>query len=165
MSVPALYGAHHPSATTRPCLTTIRLCISTPGNHPGGRLRRLARRPHPESRGHLPGNAAPDGHHLLPAWPHRRGRVAPSTARPQQAPAPALPPLRHATCNAGRETLLGERHRRAALGYRTRGRDTATFQIVLSGIRTTPQRPLRNAFAAGFTGLALAWHRGRRRRR
>jgi len=27
----ALYGAHHPSATTRPCLTTIRLCISMSG--------------------------------------------------------------------------------------------------------------------------------------
>ena len=28
---PALYGAHHPSATTRPCRTTIRLCISMSG--------------------------------------------------------------------------------------------------------------------------------------
>ena len=37
------------------------------------------------------------------------------------------------------------------------------FQIVLSGIRTTPQRPPRNAFAAGFTGLALARHRCRGR--
>ena len=27
----ALYGAHHPSATTRPCRTTIRLCISMSG--------------------------------------------------------------------------------------------------------------------------------------
>ena len=77
--------------------------------------------------------------------PHRPGRVAPPTARPQRAPAPALPRLRHATCN-----------RRAAPGYRTRGRDTATFQIVLSGIRTTPQRPPHSAVAAGFTGLALA---------
>jgi hypothetical protein len=57
--------------------------------------------------------------------------------------------------------ILGERHRRAALGYRTRGPDAATFQIVLSGIRTTPERPPRNAFAAGFGGVALA----RRRRR
>ena len=59
--------------------------------------------------------------------------------------------------------ILGERHRRAALGYRTRGRDAATFQIVPSGIRTTPQRPPRNAFAADFTGLALARHRCRGR--
>ena len=28
---PALYGAHQPSATTCPCRTIIRLCISTPG--------------------------------------------------------------------------------------------------------------------------------------
>jgi hypothetical protein len=28
---PALYGAHHPSATTCPCRTTIRLCISMSG--------------------------------------------------------------------------------------------------------------------------------------
>jgi CubicO group peptidase (beta-lactamase class C family) len=62
-------------------------------NHPGGRLRRLARPPHPASRGHLPGNPAPDGHHLLPPRTHRQGRVAPSTAHPQQAPAPALPRL------------------------------------------------------------------------
>ena len=41
--------------------------------------------------------------------------------------------------------IPGERHRRAASGYRTRGRDAATFQIVLG-----------NAFAAGFSGLALA---------
>ena len=58
--------------------------------------------------------------------------------------------------------ILGERHRRAALGYRTRGRDAATFQIVLSGIRTTPERPPRNAFAAGFSGVALARRRRRR---
>jgi hypothetical protein len=57
--------------------------------------------------------------------------------------------------------ILGERHRRAAPGYRARGRDAAGFQIVLSGIRTTPQRPPRNAFAADFSGAALA----RRRRR
>src|SRR5690348_1671201 len=56
-------------------------------NHPGGRLRRLARRSHPASRGHLPGNPAPDGHHLLPPRTHRRGRMAPPTAHPQQAPA------------------------------------------------------------------------------
>jgi hypothetical protein len=60
---------------------------------PGGRLRWLARRPHPASRGHLPGNPAPDGHYLLPPRTHRRGRVAPPTAHPKQAPAPALPPL------------------------------------------------------------------------
>ena len=59
--------------------------------------------------------------------------------------------------------ILGERHRRAAVGYRTRGRDAAAFQIVLSGIRTTPERPPRNAFAAGFSGLALARRRRRRR--
>ena len=43
--------------------------------------------------------------------------------------------------------IPGERHRRAAPGYRTRDRDrdAATFQIVLG-----------NAFAAGFSGLALA---------
>jgi len=46
--------------------------------------------------------------------------------------------------------IPGERHRRAASGYRTRGHDVATFQTVLG-----------NAFAAGFSGLALA----RRRRR
>ena len=63
------------------------------------------------------------------------------------------PGLRHATCN-----------RRAAPGYRTRGRDTAAFQIVLSGIRTTPQRPPHSAVAADFTGLALA-RRGRGRGR
>jgi hypothetical protein len=56
---------------------------------------------------------------------------------------------------------LGERHRRAAAGYRPRGRDAATVQIVLSGFRTTPEWPPRNAFAAGFSGPALA----RRRRR
>ena len=55
--------------------------------------------------------------------------------------------------------ILGERHRRAALGHRTCGRDAATFQIVLPGIRTSPQRPPRNAFAAGVTGLALARRR------
>jgi hypothetical protein len=58
--------------------------------------------------------------------------------------------------------ILGERHRQATLGYRTRGRDAATFRIVLSGIRTT-QRPPRNAFAAGFTGLAQARHQSRGR--
>jgi len=62
--------------------------------------------------------------------------------------------------------ILGERHRRADLGYRTRGRDAATFQIVLSGIRTTPAaRSPRNAFAAGLRGLALARRRRRGRRR
>jgi len=60
--------------------------------------------------------------------------------------------------------ILGERHRRAPLGYRADGRDAATFQIVLSVIRTTPPRPPRDVFAAGFTGLALARRRGRRRR-
>ncbi|MGH3067243.1 MAG: hypothetical protein ACRDMI_01495 [Streptosporangiaceae bacterium] len=40
--------------------------------------------------------------------------------------------------------ILGERHRRAAAGHRTRGRD---------------------AFAAGFSGLALARRRRRGRRR
>ena len=61
--------------------------------------------------------------------------------------------------------ILGERHRRAAAGYRTRGRDAATFQIVLSGFHTTAEWPPRSAFAAGFSGLALArrWRRGRRR--
>jgi hypothetical protein len=61
--------------------------------------------------------------------------------------------------------ILGERHRRAAPGCRTRGRDAATYQIVLSGIRTTPERPPRTAFAGGFSGLTLArrWRRGRRR--
>ena len=59
--------------------------------------------------------------------------------------------------------ILGERHRRAAFGCRTRGRDAAAFQVVLSGIRTTSQRPSRSAFAVGFTGLALARRRGRRR--
>jgi hypothetical protein len=48
--------------------------------------------------------------------------------------------------------ILGERHRRAALGCRTRGRGAATYQIVLPGIRTTPGRPPRNAFAGGFSG-------------
>ncbi len=57
----------------------------------------------------------------------------------------------------------GERHRRAAPGYRIRGRDAATFPIALSGIRTTPQRPRRHALAAGFTGLALPRRRCRRR--
>ena len=38
-----------------------------------------------------PPAAAPDGHHLLPARAHRRGRVTPPAAQPQQAPAPALP--------------------------------------------------------------------------
>jgi len=32
--------------------------------------------------------------------------------------------------------IPGERHRRAALGDRIRGHDAATFQTVLSGIRT-----------------------------
>ena len=59
--------------------------------------------------------------------------------------------------------ILGERHRGAAPGYRARGRDAAGFQIVLSGIRTSPERPPRNAFAAGFTGLALARQRCRGR--
>jgi len=44
-----------------------------------------------------------------------------------------------------------------------RGRDAAIFQIVSPGIRATPQRPPRNAFAAGFSGVALARRRGRRR--
>ncbi len=64
--------------------------------------------------------------------------------------------------------LLGERHRQAALGYRTHGRDAATFQIVLPGIRMWPERPPRNVVsagfsAAGFSGVTLA-RRGRRRR-
>ena len=59
-------------------------------SQPGRGLRWLARRPHPARRDHLPGNAAPDGHHLRLARAHRRGRVAPSAAQPQQAPAPAL---------------------------------------------------------------------------
>ena len=57
--------------------------------------------------------------------------------------------------------ILGECHRRAAPGYRTRGRDAPAFQIVLSGIRTTPEQPPRSAFAASFSGLALARRRGR----
>jgi hypothetical protein len=61
--------------------------------------------------------------------------------------------------------ILGERHRRVAPGYRPRGPDAATFQIVLSGIRTTPERPPGNAFAASFSGLALARRRRRGRRR
>jgi hypothetical protein len=51
--------------------------------------------------------------------------------------------------------------RRSASAVRTRGRDAPAFQIVLSGIRTTPERPPRSAFAAGFSGLALARRRGR----
>jgi hypothetical protein len=61
---------------------------------------------------------------------------------------------------SGRRPL---RHRRPALGYRTRGREAATIQMILSGIRTTPERPPRNAFVAGFGGLALAQRRGRGR--
>jgi len=57
--------------------------------------------------------------------------------------------------------ILGVRDRRAAPGCRTRGRDAATLQIVLSGIRTSPERSARNAFAADFGDMALA----RRRRR
>jgi hypothetical protein len=49
----------------------------------------------------------------------------------------------------------------AALGYRTRGRDAATFQIALSGICTTPKRPPHNGLAGDFSGQALT----RRRRR
>jgi hypothetical protein len=49
--------------------------------------------------------------------------------------------------------LLGERPRRATGGYRTGGRGTAAFRIVLSG---TPGRPPHDGFAAGFSGLALA---------
>ena len=49
--------------------------------------------PHAASRGHLPGNSAPDGHHLLPPQPHRRGCVAPPATQSQQAPTPALPGL------------------------------------------------------------------------
>jgi hypothetical protein len=45
------------------------------------------------------------------------------------------------------------------------GHDAATFQIVLSGIRTAPQRPPHNAFAAGFSSLALARRRRQGRRR
>jgi hypothetical protein len=41
----------------------------------------------------------------------------------------------------------------------------AAFQIVLPGIRTLPERPPRNAFAAGFGGLALARRQRRGRRR
>ena len=52
---------------------------------------------------------------------------------------------------------------RAAPGYRARGRDAAGFRIALSGIRATPQRPPRRAFAASFAGLALARRRGRGR--
>jgi hypothetical protein len=54
-------------------------------------------------------------------------------------------------------------HHRAALGYRTRGRDAATFQIGLSQIQASPGRAPRGVFAAGFGfgGVALA----RRRRR
>src|SRR5438552_1400278 len=37
--------------------------------------------------------------------------------------------------------ILGERHRRAAVGYDTRSRGAAAFPLVLSGIRTTPERP------------------------
>jgi hypothetical protein len=55
--------------------------------------------------------------------------------------------------------ILGERHRRAAPGCRTRGRGAAAFQIVLPGIRTLPERAPRNAFAAGFGGVALARRR------
>ncbi len=44
-------------------------------------------------------------------------------------------------------------------------RPTPTFQIVLSGIRRTPERPPRNAYAIGFSGLALARRRRRGRRR
>ena len=49
--------------------------------------------------------------------------------------------------------------------YRTHGRDAAAFRIVLSGVRMTPERPPGNAFAAGFSGLALARALGRRGRR
>ena len=59
--------------------------------HPGGGLRRLARRPHPACRGHLPGNPAPDGHHLLAAGPHRHGGVAAPPTQQEQAARPALP--------------------------------------------------------------------------
>jgi hypothetical protein len=61
----------------------------------------------------------------------------------------------------GDHSILSERHRRAASGCRTRDRDVATFQIVLPGIRTSPERPPRNAFATGFSSVAL----DRRRRR
>jgi len=61
--------------------------------------------------------------------------------------------------------ILGEGHRLAALGYRTRTRDAATFQIVLSRIGTTAGRPPRSAFAVGFSALALALSRRRGRRR
>jgi len=57
--------------------------------------------------------------------------------------------------------ILGGRHRRAAPGYRARGRDAATFRIAAPGIRTWPERAPRNAFTAGFSGGALGRRRGR----
>lgn len=57
--------------------------------------------------------------------------------------------------------ILGERHRRAAPGCRALGRDAEAFQIVLSGLGTTPERPPSSAFAVGFSGLALAPRRRR----
>ena len=48
---------------------------------------------------------------------------------------------------------------------RTRGRHAAAFQIVLSGIRTPPEWPPGSAFAASFSGVALARRRRRRRGR
>src|SRR4029077_2390801 len=46
-------------------------------------------------------NPAPDGYHLLPGRPQRPGRMAPPTAVPQQASAPALPPLRAGRAGPG----------------------------------------------------------------
>jgi len=58
---------------------------------------------------------------------------------------------------------FGRRFLELLAGQRPAAQHAATFQIVLSGIRTTPQRPPHSAVAAGFTGLALARRRGRGR--